>query len=453
MSLLQSRLQGLRREALKVEDHMVPVPPVSGKQRVWREIKDRVMQEAVDVLDIETMEKMSGDERDGYLKEQIGVLVSQTLQDLDATLTRTDSLRMVDEIVSEITGYGPITPLLADHSVNEVMVNGPNQIYVERKGKIELTNITFRDDGHVMHLIHRIVAPLGKRIDESSPMVDGRLPDGSRFNATIPPISLTGPVLTIRKFSATPLSMADLIGFGTLSTSMGMFLKACVEGRLNIVVGGGTGSGKTTTLNVLSALIPSNERIITIEDAAELSLQQEHVVRLESRPVNVEGKGSISIRDLVINSLRMRPDRIVVGEVRGGEALDMLQAMNTGHDGSLTTAHANSPRDILSRLETMVLMAGMDLPVKAIRDQIASAIDLIVYQARFKDGSRKITAITEVAGMEGDVITLQDIFLFDEQGIGEGGKVTGAFRATGVIPRCLPRLNTAGIHVPRDTFA
>ena len=410
------------------------------------------MQEAVDVLDVEAMEEMPDDERDKYLQDEIGTLVVTCLQALDATLTRNDTLRMVNEIVSEISGYGPITPLLEDETINEVMVNGANQIYVERQGKIELTDIVFRDDDHVMHLIHRIVAPLGKRIDESSPMVDGRLPDGSRFNATIPPISLTGPVLTIRKFSATPLSMSDLISFGTLSGNMAMFLKACVEGSLNIVVGGGTGSGKTTTLNVLSSLIPSNERIITIEDAAELSLQQEHVVRLESRPVNVEGKGSITIRDLVINSLRMRPDRIVVGEVRGGEALDMLQAMNTGHDGSLTTAHANSPRDILSRLETMVLMAGMDLPVKAIRDQIASAIDLIVYQQRFKDGSRKITAITEVAGMEGDVITLQDLFVFNEQGIGEEGKVTGSFTATGVIPRCLPRLQTAGIHVPRDIF-
>lgn len=453
MSLLQSRLQAFRNVAQPIDEPVISQAPVSAKQILWRQVKDSVMQEAVDVLDVESMEKMSGDERDKYLKEEIGTLVVKCVQSLDAALTRTDSLRLINEIVSEISGYGPITPLLEDDTINEVMVNGANQIYVERQGRIELTDIVFRDDDHVMHLIHRIVAPLGKRIDESSPMVDGRLPDGSRFNATIPPISLTGPVLTIRKFSATPLSMSDLIGFGTLSSNMAMFLRACVEGRLNIVVGGGTGSGKTTTLNVLSSLIPSNERIITIEDAAELSLQQEHVVSLETRPVNVEGKGSITIRDLVINSLRMRPDRIVVGEVRGGEALDMLQAMNTGHDGSLTTAHANSPRDILSRLETMVLMAGMDLPVKAIRDQIASAIDLIVYQARFKDGSRKITAITEVAGMEGDIITLQDLFIFDEQGTGERGKVAGSFRATGVIPRCLARLNTAGIHVPRDIFA
>ncbi len=452
MSLLQSRLQGISARPQPAEEQVNVAPAASAKQALWRQVKDRAMQEAVDVLDVDVMERMSGADRDVYLQEEISSLVDKTLQAIDATFSRAESLRMVREVVSEIAGYGPITPLLADDTVNEIMVNGFDQVYVERKGKIELTDVVFGDDDHVMHLIDRIVAPLGKRIDESSPMVDGRLPDGSRFNATIPPVSLTGPVLTIRKFSATPLSMGDLVRFGTLSANMAMFLKACVEGRLNIVVGGGTGSGKTTTLNVLSALIPSNERIITIEDAAELSLQQDHVVRLESRPVNVEGKGRISIRDLVINSLRMRPDRIIVGEVRGGEALDMLQAMNTGHDGSLTTAHANSPRDILSRLETMVLMAGMDLPVKAIRDQVASAIDLIVYQARFKDGSRKITAITEVAGMEGDIITLQDAFVFEEQGIGEDGKVMGAFKATGVIPKCLSRLNTSGVHVPRDLF-
>ncbi len=451
MSLLQSRLQAITRPQ-PVEDQVNIAPVASARQVLWRQVKDRAMQEAVDVLDVDIMERMSGTDRDAYLQKEVSSLVDKTLQAMDVTFSRAESLRMVREVVSEIAGYGPITPLLADDEVNEIMVNGFDQVYVERKGKIEITDVAFGDDDHVMHLIDRIVAPLGKRIDESSPMVDGRLPDGSRFNATIPPVSLTGPVLTIRKFSATPLSMADLIRFGTLSTNMAMFLRACVEGRLNIVVGGGTGSGKTTTLNVLSSLIPSNERIITIEDAAELSLQQDHVVRLESRPVNVEGKGRISIRDLVINSLRMRPDRIVVGEVRGGEALDMLQAMNTGHDGSLTTAHANSPRDILSRLETMVLMAGMDLPVKAIRDQIASAIDLIVYQARFKDGSRKITAIMEVAGMEGDIITLQDMFVFEEQGIGEDGKVMGTFKATGVIPKCLSRLNTSGVHIPRDLF-
>ncbi|HHW17288.1 MAG TPA: CpaF family protein [Firmicutes bacterium] len=428
------------------------VPPGSSKQVLWRRIKDTVMQEAAEVLDIDAMDRMTEAERSSYLSREVGVLVQKAAAGMNVTLTRSEFGRMVEELISEITGYGPITPLLADPTVNEIMVNGPNQVYVERHGKLELTDITFRDDAHVMHVIERIVAPLGKRIDESSPMVDGRLPDGSRFNATIPPVSLIGPVLTIRKFSAKPFTMADLIRFGTLSTNMAIFLKACVEGRLNIIIGGGTASGKTTTLNVLSSLIPNNERIITIEDAAELNLQQEHVIRLESRPSNIEGKGRISIRDLVINSLRMRPDRIVVGEVRGGEALDMLQAMNTGHDGSLTTGHANSPRDLLSRLETMVLMAGVDLPVRAIREQIVSAIDLIVYQARFKDGTRKITNITEVVGMEGDVITLQDIFVFEQHGVSEDGKVMGTFRATGVLPRCLPELEAKGIHLPPGIF-
>lgn len=455
VSLLQKRLEQLRQNR-QAQDEMPGtgpvVPPGSSKQVLWRRIKDTVMQEAAEVLDIDAMDRMTEAERSSYLSREVGVLVQKAAAGMNVTLTRSEFGRMVEELISEITGYGPITPLLADPTVNEIMVNGPNQVYVERHGKLELTDITFRDDAHVMHVIERIVAPLGKRIDESSPMVDGRLPDGSRFNATIPPVSLIGPVLTIRKFSAKPFTMADLIRFGTLSTNMAIFLKACVEGRLNIIIGGGTASGKTTTLNVLSSLIPNNERIITIEDAAELNLQQEHVIRLESRPSNIEGKGRISIRDLVINSLRMRPDRIVVGEVRGGEALDMLQAMNTGHDGSLTTGHANSPRDLLSRLETMVLMAGVDLPVRAIREQIVSAIDLIVYQARFKDGTRKITNITEVVGMEGDVITLQDIFVFEQHGVSEDGKVMGTFRATGVLPRCLPELEAKGIHLPPGIF-
>jgi pilus assembly protein CpaF len=332
------------------------------------------------------------------------------------------------------------------------MVNGINQIYVERKGKIELSDVTFSDNNHVMHIIERIVAPLGRRIDESSPMVDARLPNGSRVNAIIPPLALDGPTITIRKFSEHPYSVKDLINFGTLTPNMAMFIRACVESRLNVVVSGGTGSGKTTTLNVLSSFIPDDERIVTIEDAAELQLEQDHVVRLETRPANVEGKGGIAIRDLVKNSLRMRPDRIVVGEVRGGEALDMLQAMNTGHDGSLTTGHANSPRDMLARLETMVLMAGMELPIKAIREQISSAVDLIIQQSRLKDGSRKITHITEVIGMEGDVITLQDIFVFNQKGKDEKGHIIGEFVATGIKPKFLEKLETAGINLPNDIF-
>ena len=325
-------------------------------------------------------------------------------------------------------------------------------IYIERKGKLELTDVTFRDDAHVMHIIEKIIAPIGRRIDESSPMVDARLPDGSRVNAIIPPLALKGPALTIRKFAKEPYQVDDLIRFGTWTKEIADFLKACVEGKLNIIVSGGTGSGKTTTLNILSAFIPTTERIVTIEDAAELQLRQEHVVTLESRPANIEGKGQITMRDLVKNSLRMRPDRIIVGEVRGGEALDMLQAMNTGHDGSLTTGHANSPRDMLSRLETMVLMAGMNLPDKAIREQIAAAMNLIVHESRFPDGTRKITALTEIQGMEGDIITLQDIFVYEQKGKDENGRVIGRFRPTGIRPKFMDKLMNSGIQVSNDIF-
>jgi pilus assembly protein CpaF len=367
------------------------------------------------------------------------------------TLTRVERMRLFEAISAEILGFGPIEPLLKDASVTEVMVNGPNQVYVERAGRLELTDVTFQDDDHVMRVIDRIVSPLGRRIDESSPTVDARLPDGSRVNAIIPPIALNGPVVTIRKFSKDPFSVDDLIRFGTFTAEMATFMKACVEARLNIIVSGGTGSGKTTLLNVLSSFIPSDERIVTIENAAELQLRQDHVVRLESRPPNIEGKGEITIRDLVINALRMRPERIVVGECRGGEALDMLQAMNTGHDGSMTTAHANTPRDTLSRLETMCLMAGMDLPVRAIREQIASAVDLIVQQERLKDGTRKITGITEVQGMEGDVIVMQDIFSFQQSGI-ENGKIVGRMKPTGIRPKFMPRFEVANIYLPPNIF-
>ncbi|TYP53773.1 CpaF family protein [Thermosediminibacter litoriperuensis] len=402
----------------------------------------------------ELKELPAGEKQDNeMLKKNIERLVEKYLaEEGENRVSKSDRIRITAEMIDEILAYGPITPLINDPEISEIMVNGPNRVYVERNGVIELTGVVFRDDEHVMNIIERIVAPIGRRIDESMPMVDARLPDGSRVNAVIPPISLIGPVITIRKFSREPFTVEDLVNFGTLTPRIATFLEACVKARLNILVSGGTGSGKTTTLNVLSSFIPATERIVTIEDAAELQLQQPHVITLESRPPNIEGRGEITIRDLVRNALRMRPDRIIVGEVRGGEALDMLQAMNTGHDGSLATGHANSPRDMLARLETMVLMAGVDLPVRAIREQIASAIDLIIQQSRLKDGSRRITHIVEVQGMEGDVILLQDLFTFRQTGVGEDGRVKGVFETTGVLPRFMERFEVYGIKLPREIF-
>jgi pilus assembly protein CpaF len=389
---------------------------------------------------------------DGPLEARIRRTLDGLLAESGQVLSRVEKEEIVRHAHQEIAGYGPLQPLLEDDGVSEIMVNGPDDVYVERGGQIQYTGIRFRDHAHLLQTIQKIVAPLGRRIDESSPMVDARLPDGSRVNAVIPPLAVRGAALTIRKFSRRPLGIDDLVARGTLVPEMAMLLRAAVAGRLNIVVSGGTGSGKTTTLNVLSSFIGEDERIVTIEDAAELRLQQRHVVSLEARPANAEGRGRVTIRDLVINALRMRPDRIIVGEVRGGEALDMLQAMNTGHDGSLTTAHANSPRELLYRLETMVLMAGTDLPARAIREQIASAIDLIVHQARLRDGTRRITHITEVVGMEGDTITLQDIFVFEQQGVEEHQRVRGRFRPTGVVPTFLPRLEARGQRLPQDLF-
>jgi pilus assembly protein CpaF len=385
------------------------------------------------------------------VRRQIEELFGKVADEEGLALTRAERVRMLEQITDEILGLGPLEPLLRDETITEVMVNGPQQIYIEREGRLEMTNVTFQNDEHVMKIIQRIIAPIGRRIDESSPMVDARLADGSRVNAIIPPLSLVGPVLTIRKFAATPFTVEDLIRFGTATPDMFEFLEACVKARLNIFVSGGTGSGKTTMLNILSSFIPDDERIVTIEDAAELQLRQEHVVTLEARPSNIEGKGAIPIRELVRNALRMRPDRIVVGECRSAEALDMLQAMNTGHDGSMSTGHANTPRDMLSRLETMVLMAGMDLPLKAIREQIASAVDLIVHQNRLKDGTRKIVNITEVQGMEGDVIVMQDIFVFEQTAVVEG-KIEGRLRPTGIRPKFVEKFDAAGIHLPPNVF-
>ena len=385
------------------------------------------------------------------VRKTIQSLFEQILSEENIVLSRPERARLFEQISAEILGLGPLQPLLEDESVTEIMVNGAKNIYVERKGKIHRVPVTFESNDHVMRIIDRIVAPLGRRIDEFSPYVDARLADGSRVNAVIPPISLIGPTLTIRKFAKVPITLEQLIQFGTLTPEALQFLKACVEARLNVVISGGTGSGKTTLLNILSAFIPSDERILTIENAAELQLRQEHVVTLESRPANIEGRGEITIRMLVVNALRMRPDRIIVGEIRDDAALDMLQAMNTGHDGSMTTLHSNSPRDTLSRLETMTLMAGMELPVRAIREQVSSAIDLIVHQERMRDGSRRVTNITEVSGMEGDVITTQDIFIFEQSGF-ENGKVLGRLRPSGLRPKFMDKIEGAGIHLPPSIF-
>jgi pilus assembly protein CpaF len=384
-------------------------------------------------------------------RTKIEAVVDQIIFANRFTVSRDERHRLIEDVIAEISGFGPIEPLLHDETVTEVMVNGPRQVYIERKGKLELTNVAFRNDEHVMHIIDRIIAPMGRRIDESSPKVDARLPDGSRVNAIIPPLSLTGPVITVRKFSTNPYTVDDLVGFGTATREMFEFLRACVEARLNIFVSGGTGSGKTTFLNVLSSFIPGDERIVTVEDAAELQLRQEHVVTLESRPANLEGEGEIPIRLLVRNALHMRPDRIIVGECRGGESLDMLQAMNSGHDGSLSTGHANTPRDMLARIETMVLMAGYELPLRSIREQIASAVDLIVHTSRLKDGRRKVVNITEVYGIEEDEILTQDIFEFEQSDFVDG-RIMGELKPTGIRPTFMPKFRESGIEMPADEF-
>jgi pilus assembly protein CpaF len=390
----------------------------------------------------------TADERAAMVKETLNKTYTQT----GVKLPESVRLELFHIVLDELIGFGPITGLLEDPDISEVMVNRANQVYIERKGILLETPVHFDNDDHIMRVIERIVSPLGRRIDADSPMVDARLPDGSRVNAVIPPVAIDGPLLTIRKFTKSKLTIEQLMELDSLSQTMCDFLRACVRGRLNVVISGGTGSGKTTLLNVLSGFIPETERVVTIEDSAELRLAQSHVVRMEARPPDIDGRGQVTIRDMVRNALRMRPDRIVVGECRGGEALDMLQAMNTGHDGSLTTLHANSPRDALSRLETMVLMAGMDLPLKVIRQQVASAVDLIVHQSRLKNGPRKITAIAEVSGMEGDTIVMTDIFKYEQTGITPDGSVVGNFKPTGIRPMFSPRLEAVGYKLSAELF-
>ena len=416
------------------------------REELMQNIKLRLQDEVIGGMDTKT-DVASPTE----VRSRIETIVDRLLAAQGFALSRSERTRLIEELADEITGLGPIEPLLADPTITEVMVNGPRQVYIERSGRLELSNVVFQDDEHVMRIIDRITAPLGRRVDESSPRVDARLPDGSRVNAIIPPLSLVGPVITIRKFAATPFTVEDLIRFGTATPDMFEFLRSCVEARLNIFVSGGTGSGKTTTLNVMSSFIPNDERIVTIEDAAELQLRQEHVVTLEARPANIEGLGEITIRDLLRNALHMRPDRIIVGECRLGEALDMLQAMTTGQDGSLSTGHANSPRDMLARLETMVLMAGYELPLAAIREQIASAVDLIVHTARLKDGTRKITNITEIYGVEDDEVLTQDVFVFEQTAYTDG-KIEGRLSPTGVRPTFMPVFKASGIQLPPGEF-
>jgi pilus assembly protein CpaF len=400
---------------------------------------------------IENLDESADADREARAN-QISDALNEVIAEMGLSMTKPDRQRLLDSVLNDFLGLGPIEGLIADAHVTEIMVNGPNQVFIEQKGKLTLSTVQFESEAQLRRVIDRIVSTIGRRIDESSPMVDARLKDGSRVNVIIPPLALNGPVLTIRKFSKDPYKIGDLIKFGTLTDQMSQFVRACVRSRLNMLVSGGTGSGKTTTLNVLSSFIPEEERVVTVEDAAELQLNQEHVVTLESRPATVEGRGRIAIRDLVVNALRMRPDRIVVGECRGGEALDMLQAMNTGHDGSLTTIHANSPRDSLNRLETLVLMAGAELPSRAIREQISSAINVIVQQSRLRDGTRKITAVSEVLGLYGDQIKVQDIFVYKQTGVSEDGKVQGYFTATGIIPKYFDHLQSSGEGVAKELF-
>ena len=451
---LADRLAQVRRERDAAEAKPIPAgakPRTRVPSDPFADLKRKVHDQLVDTLGPKLYDSRMTETE---LEQRVRRSLHEVLALEDAPLTTADRARVTQEIADDILGYGPLEPYLRDPELTEIMVNTYDTIWIERNGLLHKTDARFADETHLRRVIDKIVGRIGRRVDEASPMVDARLPDGSRVNAVIPPLAIDGAYLTIRRFSADPYTSDDLVGFGTMTRSVSDFLAKCVQGDLNILVSGGTGAGKTTTLNVLSSFIPPGERIVTIEDAAELQLHQDHVLRLESRPPNIEGKGAVTIRDLVRNSLRMRPDRIVVGEIRDAAALDMLQAMNTGHDGSICTVHANSPRDTLSRVETMVLMAGFDLPVRAIREQIASAIDLIVHQSRFKDGSRHVTKITEVVGMEGDTITLQDIFAFDfAAGYDEEGHPLGRLKTTGLRPKFLDKIAAAGVRVDPRVFS
>ena len=422
--------------------------PADSKEAAFEQLKQRIHGKLVDKLDLSRVGELEGD----TLRRDIRLVVEHLCDSEDTLLNRSERERLVNEVLDETFGLGPLEMLLKDPTISDILINGPKNIYVERRGKMERTSVVFRDNDHLMQIVDRIISKVGRRVDETCPMVDARMLDGSRFNAIIPPLALDGACVSIRRFGANPLKLEDLLNFRAFTPEMVMLLEGAIKARLNIIISGGTGSGKTTLLNTLSSFIPNTDRIVTIEDAAELQLQQEHVVRLETRPPNIEGKGEMTATDLVRNALRMRPERIIIGECRGPESLDMLQAMNTGHEGSLTTIHANTPRDAIARLETMIMMAGFELPLKAMRTQIASAVDLIVQATRLQGGARKITYITEVVGMEQDTVVMQDIYRYEKQGIDENGRAYGRFMSTGIRPTFMARLESAGVRLPSSAF-
>jgi pilus assembly protein CpaF len=451
MSRLQRGLSGINGSSPAGSGRLGSVSSGGGSNRdakSFDELKRIIHSKLVDKLDLSRVSDLAGD----TLRREIRLVVERLCDTENPLLNRMERERLIDEVLDETFGFGPLEVLLKDPTISDILINGPHKIYVERRGKLEKTDVKFRDNEHLLQIIDRIVSKVGRRVDETSPMVDARLPDGSRVNAIIPPLALDGPSMSIRRFGSNPLKLEDLLNYKAFSPEMAMLMEACIKARMNIVISGGTGCGKTTLLNTLSSFIPHDERVVTIEDAAELQLQQDHVVRLETRPANIEGKGAVLTRDLVKNALRMRPERIIIGECRGAETLDMLQAMNTGHSGSMTTLHANTPRDAQARMETMIMMAGMDLPIKAMRQQISSAVDLIVQANRLQGGPRKVTSLTEVLGMEQDVIIMQEIFRFKQLGIDQNGRAFGQFEATGVRPSFVSRLESAGIKLPTNLF-